>query len=1008
MIPRLNLKEQSKPEVALFLEELVNTAFAGEIRTDFGSRLIASTDNSIYQILPQAVVFPRISEDLVHLFKLANQEIFRNITFSPRGGGTGSNGQSLSSGIMIDCSKYMNQILEVNLEAGWVRVQPGVVLDQLNNYLKLYGVFFAPTVAPSNRATIGGMINTDACGQGSRIYGRTSNHILELIWVLSDGTVGNSHDVSASILTELKQDSGRLGEIYRQVEEIVSSKGELIEQTFPKMPRFMTGYNLAKVYSQGEDNFNLNWILAGSEGTLAVISEAKLRLTPIPKYKKLLAIHYSCFDDALKAAQTLLELEPAAIETIDEKILELAKQDEIYYYVQEFIADAKAINLVEFAGDNLEQLQQQVSQIGHLIESKKNQPEQAISSYLARNEEEAASLWELRKKGVGLLGNRKGERKPIAFIEDTVVPPSHLFSYIREFKTLLSSYQLDYAMFGHVDVGCVHVRPALDMKTPTDESLIRELSDKVVALVRKYGGVMWGEHGKGFRSEYTPVFFGEELYEDLRKIKAAFDPENKLNPGKIVTPFGTSAEVVSVEAPLKGHFDRQVSSTVRSQYEVAFSCNGNGLCFNFNPDQVMCPSYKGIRDRIHSPKGRASLLREWLRQLEIAKIDNLEKPGNFPIKVWNKLNQVWGIYDYSHEVYQGMQGCLSCKACASQCPIHVDIPSLKAKFLQLYYTRYLRPWRDYLMGNIETLASWQSNAPVLINTLTQNPITGWAIKRFLGLVAPPLISTLTLKQGLAARGIPKFDLAKLSALSALQRENSIILLQDAFTSCYESQLVLDTYDLLHQLGYTVYIPPLFASGKPLHVLGFLKQFQAIAKKNTEYLQQLGHLEIPIIGIEPSIILTYRDEYSKIIETPEPFPKVQLLQEFLVTQPHRLPQIATSEPYYLLGHCTEKTATVASQQQWQQIFQAAGIPLNLITTGCCGMAGIYGHEAEHYASSQGIYQMSWGRHLPSTVDERKYFLATGYSCRSQVKRFDGWMPLHPVQALLKRISSSKIH
>ena len=637
MIPRLNPSESLKSETLLFLEELVKTPFSGEIRADFASRLILSTDNSIYQILPQAVVFPRTSEDLVHLFQLANKKPFQTITFSPRGGGTGTNGQSLSPGIIIDCSKYMNQILEVNLDEGWVRVQPGVVLDQLNAYLKPDGVFFAPSLAPSNRATLGGMINTDACGKGSRIYGRTSDHILELTWVLPDGTVGRSHPVTPATLTELKQNSGSLGQIYRQVDEIVTSKRELIQQTFPKMPRFMTGYNLAKVYNDGRDTFNLNRILAGSEGTLAVITEAKLQLTKIPQFKKLLAIHYRCFDDALKAAETLLELEPAAIETIDEKILELAKQDEIYDRVQEFVSDAKAIDLVEFVGDNLHCLQEKVTQLTHKIESDRNQPHQATGYYLAQNEEEIANLWELRKKGVGLLGNKKGDRKPIAFIEDTAVPPSRLFSYIREFKAILTDYQLDYAMFGHVDVGCVHVRPALDMKAPEDETLIREIGDRVVALVRKYGGVMWGEHGKGFRSEYTPVFFGEELYEDLRKIKAAFDPHNRLNPGKIVTPFGTSAEVVKIEAPLRGHFDRQVPVSVRSEYEVAFSCNGNGACFNFNADDVMCPSYKGMGDRIHSPKGRASLLREWLRQLEAAKVENLEKPGSFPLKLWNTL-----------------------------------------------------------------------------------------------------------------------------------------------------------------------------------------------------------------------------------------------------------------------------------------------------------------------------------------------------------------------------------
>jgi FAD/FMN-containing dehydrogenase/Fe-S oxidoreductase len=1053
MIPRLNLVEKIKPNTVKFLEELAKTPFQGEIRADFASRLITSTDNSIYQVLPQGVVFPHHAQDLVHLFRLANQPPFKQITFVPRGGGTGTNGQSLSTGIAIDCSKHMNQILELNLEESWVRVQPGVVLDCLNLDLQPYGVFFAPTVAPSDRATIGGMINTDACGKGSRIYGRTSDHILELTWVLANGTVGSSQPVDTETLKTLKQDSSCLGKIYGQVDQIVTSKRDLIEQTFPKMPRFMTGYNLAKVYSQKGDTFDLNRILAGSEGTLAVITEAKLKLTKIPNFKQLLVIHYNCFNDALLATEALLKLEPAAIETIDEKILDLAKQDEIYPRVREFIADAKVINLVEFAGDNLDQLQGKISQLVNITESNKHQPQQATGSYWAQNKEETANLWALRKKGVGLLGNKKGERKPIPFIEDTAVPPSCLFSYIREFKALLTEYHLDYAMYGHVDVGCLHVRPALDMKVPKDEVLIRELSDKVVALVSKYGGVMWAEHGKGFRSEYTPVFFGEELYQDLRRIKAAFDPENRLNPGKIVTPSGTSAKVARLETPLRGHFDRQVPAAMRSEYEVAFSCNGNGACFNFHPDHVMCPSYKGMSDRIHSPKGRASLLREWLRQLAVTgrtsqggdcvvvrynsrgveggtisalqeprrpssaltlrvvergqgqpltKTDNWEVPASFPIRAWNTLTKV-ERYDYSHEVYKGMHGCLSCKACATQCPIHVDIPSLKAKFLELYYTRYLRPWRDYLFGNIETLAHWQSSAPRLVNAFTQNPVTRWSLKQFLGMVDPPELSSLTLQQGLLARKAPAFDLNQLSILTQAEKANSAILLQDAFTSFYESQLVLDTYDFLRQLGYTVYVLPFFASGKPLQVLGFLKKFQAIARENAKYLSEIGKLGIPIIGIEPSIVLTYRDEYIKMFDSVS-LPSIQLLQEFLLTQSQRILQVTTSAAYYLLGHCTEKTLALASQQQWQKVFQAMGIPLTLVSTGCCGMAGIYGHETEHYELSRGIYQMSWEQHLPSTPEERKYFLVTGYSCRSQVKRFAGWIPSHPIQALLSHVKN----
>ncbi len=1021
MIPRLNLTlDQSlKPEYADFLAALEKTSFSGEIRGEFASRLSASTDNSIYQILPQAVVFPKNTADLVTLFQLANQPAYHQITFSPRGGGTGTNGQSLSPGIMIDCSKYMNQILEVNVAAGWVRVQPGVVLDQLNAALKPFGVFFAPNLAPSNRATIGGMINTDACGKGSRIYGRTSNHILELEWVLPDGSVGNSYSLDLPNLSQIKQQSNRIGEIYRQVDDIVTSKPELIAEVFPKLTRFMTGYNLAKVYDSDRQHFNLNWLLAGSEGTLGVITEAKLKLTPIPKAQGLLVIHYRCFDDALLAAENLLKAEPAAIETIDETILQLAKTDVIYNDVKDFIGDAKAINLVEFVGEMESAVKDKIEKICAAIAHNINTPQEAIGYYLAKNAQETAKLWELRKKGVGLLGNKPGKRQPIALIEDTAVPPENLANYIGEFKRLLSEYKLEYAMYGHVDVGCIHVRPALDMKAPEDAALIRELSERVVALVRKYGGVMWGEHGKGFRSEYTPLFFGAELYQDLRKIKAAFDPYNQLNPGKIVTPFGSDATVVPLESPLRGEFDRQVSPELQLEYEAAFKCNGNGACFNYHPDQVMCPSSKETRDRIHSPKGRASLLREWLRQLELGYPPNpplkkggleemgflFSQPANFPMKLWHTLEKYLGVYDFSHEVYAGMHGCLSCKACATQCPINVDIPEMKAKFLSLYYTRYLRPLRDYLIGYIETLAQWQSFAPRLVNTLTQNTLTLWLIRHSLNMVDPPVVSQFTVKQGLAARKAPEFNLEKLANLSESEKLNSVILVQDAFTSFYESDLVLDTYDFLTKLGYTVYMAPFFPSGKPLHVKGFLGQFGAIAHKNAQYFQQIADLNIPMIGIEPSIVLTYRDEYRKIIQTNVNF-TIHLLQEFLSTQLDRLPKIKPDynhyQSYKLFGHCTEKTAALASQKQWQQIFNAVGLQLNLVETGCCGMAGIYGHEAEHYAESKGIYQMSWGQQLSENIGETNYILATGYSCRSQVKRFDGWQPLHPVQLLLKLI------
>lgn len=995
MLPRLTSNQTTHQTIADFLDTLKKSPFTGEIRGDLASRLVASTDNSIYQILPQAVVFPKITEDIQEIFKLANHSSFNSITFSPRGGGTGTNGQSLSPGVIIDCSKYMNHILELNLDAGWVRVQPGVILDQLNQYLQPHGVFFAPSLSPSNRATIGGMINTDAAGKGSRIYGRTSDHILSLNWVLPDGTFGTSSAIAKKRLNDFKNSSSEpLSKIYQTIDDIVTSKQDLIESIFPKMTRFMTGYNLAKVYNSDRTVFDINRILSGSEGTLAVITEAKLKLTNIPQKAQLLVLHYASFNDALKDAEYLLQFEPAAIETVDDKILELVKQDNLYCEIKAFIGDAKAINLVEFIGKNQEAIQDKINPIIKSLG-------QAISYYLTDNKTEINQLWKLRKRGVELLANMSGDRQPIPFIEDTAVPPSHLATYTQELQQLLAQYNLNYAMFGHVDVGCLHVRPALNMKSLDDEKLIRELSDQVVNLVHHYGGVMWGEHGKGFRSEYTPLFFGEELYQDLRKIKAVFDPYNKLNPGKIVTPYASSDQIFPLESPLKGQFDRQVSPNLRSQYQAAFRCNGNGACFNFNPDEIICPSAKQTRDRIHSPKGRAMLLREWLLLKSQVDTSRSRVQGllNFPLKCWNTLGKWWGVPDYSHEVYEGMHGCLSCKACVSQCPIQIDIPAMKAQFLQDYHSRYWRSLRDYLTAYLETSAYWQAHFPTLANTITKNWILQEAIKKLLGIVDLPAVSINTVKQELAKRKAPNFNLDQLSALTALERKKSVILIQDALTSFYEASLVVDTYDFLTNLGYRVYIAPFFINGKPLHLKGFLDQFEAVAQKNIAYLKKLSSLDIPLVGIEPSIVLTYRDEYSKISDGKEISNKVRLLQEFLLEQDSVLPKLSKAKSYYLLGHCSEKSLAVNSQKQWQEVFKQMGISLTLVSTGCCGMAGIYGHELDHYDTSQGIYQSSWEKHLPSTPEQRAYFLVTGYSCRSQVKRFSGWTPEHPIQSLL---------
>lgn len=1046
MIPRLNNSIPTSPEYKTFIRALRKTDFSGDICCDFSTRLITATDNSIYQILPEAVVFPKSQDDIVVLFNLGQRTHFQGITFSPRGGGTGTNGQSLSTGIIIDCSRHMNNILEINLEEQWVRVEPGVVLDQLNEELRPHEVFFAPNLSPSSRATLGGMINTDACGKGSRIYGRTSDHVLELSGVLVNGETFSS--CPQNLGDVLSTQKGRMGEAVNFLQEVSESQSELIKKKFPKMSRFMSGYNLAKLhdspgslkFSEQETEdveknrkpskeknlskkriFNLNYLLSGSEGTLAMLTEAKVFLSPLPKHTQLLLVKYESFDDALSSAEQLLAFDPAAIETIDDTILSLAKEDEIYPQIKDFITDegsrkTRAINLIEFSGVALEDVETKIQGLCTSIDSNKSKEHEATGFYWAKQVHERASLWELRKKGVGLLGNAPGNRKPIPFMEDTAVPPEHLADYIRDLKALLESHKLDYAMFGHVDVGCLHVRPALDMKDSVDEKRVREISDAVVALLQHYGGVMWAEHGRGFRSEYTPHFFGEELHQTLRKVKEVFDPHNQLNPGKLVTPYSHDSEVLPLESPLRGHQDRQISSELQAHYKPLVDCNGNGACFHYSPEVVICPSYKVTHNRLHSPKGRAGMMREWLRQWSLSHSEGTDKvlPVVLLEKTKNSLKKAEGEQDFSHDVYKALAECLACKACASQCPIHVDIPEFRSHFLELYHSRYLRPVRDYLVGYSEFSGKWMSEQPAVFNALLKLTASRWLMKQ-LGLQHMPAFSPVPLKKRLQKQQIPKWNPDRLRALSIKDKQKSVILLQDAFTGFYESQVVMESILLFKNLGYTVYMPPFHANGKPLHIKGFLKKFTETVKQNTRWLNDIAKFDIPIVVLDPAIALTYRDEYQRVLKESDSSLKadfeILLPQEWLLSQkknllPHNSSpkDLPPSHKYTLLGHCSEKAGALLSQEQWKQVFTLLGLELKLLPVGCCGMAGVYGHEVEHQSTSKGIYDLSWKAQIPADPFVRQNVLVTGFSCRSQVQRFENFRPMHPLQALLRALKT----
>ncbi|WP_136066695.1 FAD-binding and (Fe-S)-binding domain-containing protein [Modicisalibacter radicis] len=1076
MIERLTPAEADDNRYSAFLKDLAHAGFRGDIAPDYANRTVLATDNSIYQRLPAAVLYPRDGDDLQRIARLAGDGKYRDIVLAPRGGGTGTNGQSLTDGLMVDVSRYMNRIIEIDVENRRVRVQAGVVKDQLNAALKPHGLFFAPELSTSNRATIGGMIATDASGQGSREYGKTRDHVLALDTVLLGGGRFESRPVSEAELAALCARDDVVGEAHRVASDIADTQRERIAAVFPPLNRCLTGYDLAHLRT-AEDLFDLNSVLCGAEGSLGFVAEATLNVLPAPRHSTLVNIRYSGFMEALRDAKALMasDARPTSIETIDDSVLALAMEDFVWDSVAEFfpapdndrpeplddgvdVATAPAtrrgerpairgINLVEFNDDDPAALEARVAAFTDHLAT--DASVERLGYTLAEGRERIGRVYAMRKRAVGLLGNVKGEKRPIPFVEDTAVSPEHLADYIAEFRALLDARGLSYGMFGHVDAGVLHVRPAIDMKDPAQAALIRELSDEVATLTHKYHGLLWGEHGKGVRSEYAPKFFGE-LYPSLQRLKAAFDPHNQLNPGKIATPLfippedaepSTRPEVVGsspedavseetvkwVDAglltvdgvPTRGELDRQIDERVWQTHASAVYCNGNGACYNYDPDDAMCPSWKATRQRIHSPKGRASLMREWLRLQGNAGIDVVEESRkkkaegawgfvrDFPLRLRNTLAKRRGETDFSHEVHEAMAGCLACKSCAGQCPVKVDVPEFRAQFLEVYHGRYLRPLRDYLIGGLEFMVPTLSRIAPLYNAALGNRLVDRLLAGPIGMVDSPRLSRASLARQLRAWGIAEATPTALGLLSERQKARSVILVQDAFTSYFEAKLVMDIVELLTRLDIRVFVAPFSANGKPLNVQGFLGAFERTAAKQARRLRTLAESGVPLVGIDPAMTLTYRQEYAKALG-PDNAPEVLLLQEWLVSLGQRLlPEpIALEDPgFKLLSHCTERTTAPGSPRAWQQVFAHAGLELELMATGCCGMSGTYGHEARNRETSETIYDLSWRAPVEDPVNAGR-LLATGYSCRSQAKRLSDAPLAHPLQGLLSAVKRTR--
>lgn len=1063
MVPRIYNLRKIETAYVKFLEALTSSNFSGEIEDRYAARLLVATDNSVYQRMPQAVLFPKSKEDVVEIFKLASRSEFKSVKFAPRGGGTGTNGQSLTDGIVIDMSRHMKKVWDFNPQERSIYVQPGVIKDELNELTAKENLFFSPELSTSSRATIGGMLSNDAAGQGSLVYGRTSEHILEVDVVLEDGSTALFKPVSGDELKAKLALKNLEGEIYRTVYSLIKDNAAAIKQHFPKLNRFLTGYDLDHAYDPKSDTLNLCRLVCGAEGTLCTVVGAKLDLTVKPTYRALCVVKYENFDSALRHANALIKAGVFSVETVDSKVLNLAKKDPVWLSVKDYITDVEGaeisgVNIVEFNGMDTEKVKAFMLKLyDQTIKQSQKRQMGILGACIVETKEGIAAVYGMRKKAVGLLGSAAGAKKLVAFTEDTVVPPENLADYILEFRALLDGMNVTYGMFGHVDTGLMHVRPALDLTTDEDREKLVKISDGVVELVKKYGGQMWGEHGRGYRSCYGEVFFGE-LYPLARKVKAAFDKDNRLNPGKICVPFGNETDkLVAVDDPMRGDLDRTIDIRVRDSFDGAMNCNGNGQCFSYSTASLMCPSYRYSKDHVKSPKGYSGLMREWLRLMTERGVDinaaeekltiEASRERTFKESCVAAVSYVGNLFertyntlfereDFNHEYLGHVATCLSCKSCKTQCPAHVNSAELNSRFLNFYYSRYLRPSMDFLCMNAERTNPLMARVPRLSNALLQNSLSKLLVENIFKFVDLPKFNERTLRQQAKDANIQVLTAKEAEARAA---HYDVIVVSNAFTASYEADGLIDLAKLVRSMGFKVAILKPYTNGKLLVIRGARAAFIRKARPQAERLARLNAKGLTLVGFDPALTICYRDEYKSLIPNcpdfnvmlPEEWLKQALASEKFLAKEAKIKNaleaivrrktpdqevssgavnedvIAScdyTEDFYLFCHCTEQALVPLSVQMWQQILAHFKLRLMPVSVACCGMAGLFGHMKDNLDETRTVYEQNW----QAKIRERDFAqcLITGFSCRSQVHRMEHKRANHPIHVLANLLEQAE--
>ena len=858
-----------------------------------------------------------------------------------------------------------------------------MVAAALNAELAANGLFWAPHASTLNRATVGGMIATDAAGKGSLVHGRAHRHVRALDVVLDDGTPWRAEPTAVSVANRLAVSDDRVGALWRALLKLPISDG--VDYGLPELARGFSGYGIDRFRRDGlVDPVAL---LCGSEGTLGVVTGATLALTPLPAATVLVVASYEAFGDALDDAVDLAATRPSAIESFDETTLERGRSSPAWPALADVVGErGGAVLLLEYSGAAEPDLGSVTAALARTGRSR--------GAAVVRDPAQQAAAWKVRADAVGLLAKVAGEGsdlppRPVAMVEDCAVPVAAMPAFIAGFRRILDDADLTYGMFGHADVGCVHVRPALDLTDPRHERLVREVTDRVVELVAAHGGVLWGEHGRGFRGDVASSFLPAATIDIMRRVKTAFDPHDLLNPGKLYRPVTASAPLVALdEAPLRARSDRRVAIPVRQSFADAFACNGNGLCHHYGGAEVMCPSYKVTGDPAMSPKGRADLVRAWLAAEGEGPGDG-DTAGNDPT-AGNDGNDPTDGNDgavgdeLGDALVANLHRCLSCAACSGHCPVEVDIPELKSRVLDRYYEGRNRPPAHRVLSRFESLAVATRRVPRPLSRIGAR-----VVGRRLGLVDLP---------------VPRRPVGSLPPWRP-EENVDLVLMPDVFTAVLEPTTVAAALEVLQRLDYTVGVAPFVPSGKFDHVTGRRAAFAAAAGRQAEAVEAIvASGAVPVV-IEPAVALLHRHEYQRIHDGHPT--GVQNLVEPITARMETIEAMAgragpdTARPVTLLGHCTERATAPAWLASWAEVLRAAGREVAVPAVGCCGMAGIFGHEIENQEMSRELFELTWAPQLAPVAD--RDLVATGYSCRAQAARLAGANLAHPAALLAESFS-----